>query len=371
MKVNCLRESMLAAFHVCATVAPSRSPKPILQNVRLDATASGAIMMATDLEVGIRIDVDGVETVQPGSAVLPVERFGLILRESSDEKLYIESDAQGTVIRGTHSEFRLPGGNPDEFPVVAQFSEERFHELPAKLLRELIRRTIFATDTESTRYALGGVLFEFTKDRITAVGTDGRRLAKMEGPGQAVNGHSSGDTMTIVPTRSLTLIERALTEPDSQVHITARPNDVLIKSDRVTIYSRLVEGRFPKWRDVLPKREKAIRMDMTVGPMYSAHRQASVVTDKESRGIDFTFGEGTLVLSGLTAEVGQSRVEMPISYNGTPIKVTLDNRFVADFFRVLEPDRVFTLEIETPETAALFLTDDGYAYVVMPLSRER
>jgi DNA polymerase-3 subunit beta len=85
-------------------------------------------------------------------------------------------------VRGDRSRFNLPGGDPAEFPAVATFGEAKFHEVPARLFRELIRRTIFATDTESSRYALGGVLLEMDENKITAVGTDGRRLAKMEGP---------------------------------------------------------------------------------------------------------------------------------------------------------------------------------------------
>ena len=120
-------------------------------------------------------------------------RFGSILRESSDERLRIETDAQATIVRGERSEFRLPAENPHEFPAVADFTETKYHQFPARLLKELIRRTAFATDNESSRYALGGVLLEFAADKITGVGTDGRRLAKMEVPAQSVGGHSSGD----------------------------------------------------------------------------------------------------------------------------------------------------------------------------------
>ena len=100
--------------------------------------------------------------------------------------------------------------------------------MPARLFRELIRRTIFATDNESSRYALGGVLLEMADDKITGVGTDGRRLAKMEGPAKSVGGHRTGDSMTIVPTKAMQLIERALTDADAEIQIAARANEVLV-----------------------------------------------------------------------------------------------------------------------------------------------
>ncbi len=370
MKLTCDRERLLAAFATAATVVPTRSPKEILRNIKLDVTAAGAVLSATDMEIGIRIELDGVEVAQEGSALLPVQRFGSILRESSDDKLLIESDERATQVKGERSRFKLPSANPIEFPGISVFESDAFHELPARLLKELIRRTLFATDTESSRYALGGVLLEMEAERIIAVGTDGRRLAKMEGPAHATGGHATGDSNIIVPTRSMQLIERALSDADAEVQLSARGNDILIRSPRATIYSRLVEGRFPKWRDVFPQRRDAISIAITVGPMYSALRQASIVTDQESRGIDFTFGDGSLVLSGSTAEVGESHVEFPIPYDGDPIPVTLDHRFVEDFLRVLNADQVFTVEIKDSESAAVFSTDDGYAYVVMPLARD-
>lgn len=371
MKITCNRGSFLAAFQTAATVAPTRSPKPILQNVKLEAAQDSAILTATDLEVGIRIEVQGIEVEAPGSVILPVTRFGSILRESTDEKLSLQADSQGAVVKGERSEFKFPSENPDEFPVVASFDEKKFHEVPARLFKELVRRTLFATDTESSRYALGGVLLEMEADKVIAVGTDGRRLAKMEGPAMSVDGHTTGDATTIVPTRSMQLIERALSDSDAEIQVAARANDILVKSPRTVIYSRLVEGRFPKWREVFPQRQNAVQIDLTVGPIYAALRQAAVVASEESRGIDLTFGNGSLVFSGSTAEVGQSRVELPIPYDGEAIDITLDHRFLADFLKVLDAEKTFTMEIESTETAALCFTDDGYGYVIMPLSRDR
>lgn len=371
MKFTCEREKMLSVFQIAASVAPSRSPKTILQNVLLIVTEQGATMMATDMEVGVRIDVPGIEIETPGRGVLPVARFGSILRESVDAKLVVQAESSGTMIRGERSEFNLPGEDPDEFPEVTEFDATKYHEVPARLMRELIRRTLFATDTESGRYALGGILLEFEADKIIGVGTDGRRLAKMEGPAKSVGEHEKLESPTIVPARSMQLIERALTDGDGEVLVSARTNDVLLKGARGTIFSRLVEGRFPKWRDVFPRRREAVQIEMTVGPLYSAVRQAAIVASDESRGIDFAFGDGALVLSGQTAEVGQSRVQLPIAYDGPSITLTLDHRYVADFLKVLDAEKAFTLEIENAESAALLTTDDGYGYVIMPLARDR
>ncbi len=371
MKITCEREPLLTAFQTAASVAPSRSPKPILQNVKLTVSGKESKILATDTEVGIRLDVAGIEASAPGEVILSVARFGPILRESTDEKLTIESDGNLVVVKGGRSEFKLPAENPDEFPDMPEFSEESYHEVPARLMKELIRRTLFATDTESSRYALGGVLLDFAESKVTAVGTDGRRLAKMEGPAQSVNGHlSTNSSMTIVPGRAMQLIERALSDADAEIKVAARSNDLLLQSPRATISSRLVEGRFPKWQEVLVERPDAVRIEISVGPLYSAIRQAAIVTSEESRGVDFVFGDGSLVMSSSTADVGQSRIEIPIAYAGEPIAISLDHRYVSDFLKVLDLQKTVTLAVKDDDHPAEFNTDDGYTYVVMPMSRD-
>lgn len=370
MKVTCQRDKLLSAFQTASAVAPARSTKPILQNVKFEV-GQQATLVATDLEVGVRVQVPGVEVNAAGSAVLPTARFSSILRESQVETLSIESDGQGTIVRGERLEFRLPSENPDEYPAVMGFEETSYHELPARLLREMIRRTVFATDNESTRYALGGVLLEMGDDHIVAVGTDGRRLAMMKGPAQSVGGHKPGDGSTIVPTKAMHLIERALADSDAEIRVAARGNFVLVHSEHTTVYSRLVEGRFPKWREVFPQRTDATRVQLAVSPLHSAVRQAAIVTSEESRGIDFTFSSGQLLLAARSAQAGQSRVELPIAYDGPSLSITLDPRYLIEFLKVLDPEKNFALELKDAESAAVCSTDDGYGYVIMPLARER
>jgi len=144
MKVKCDRAKLLEALQTAASVVPQRSPKPVLQNVKLEVTQDTATLMATDLEIGIRIVVPGVDVEVPGSALLPLSRFMPILRESPDETLALEADPQGTIVRGDRSEFNLAGANPDEYPSVASFTESSYHELPARFLKEVIRRTALA-----------------------------------------------------------------------------------------------------------------------------------------------------------------------------------------------------------------------------------
>jgi DNA polymerase III subunit beta len=371
MRVQCDREKLLRAFTMAASVAPTRSPKPILQNVKMVAGPDGVTLMGTDLEVGIRVDVSGVDVEGEGSAVLPVVRVGMILRETNDEKLLIESDGQRIKIEGRQSKFQLPVQDPVEFPNVSGFNEEQYVEMPAAFFRALVQRTIFATDMESSRYALGGVLLEFGEDEIVAVSTDGRRLTRQIGPVKTVHGKAANEGTTIVPTKAMHLIERALADNEDEIRLVARENEVLLKSQRTTIYARLVEGRYPNWRGVFPRNDDAVKIEMVVGPFHAAVRQAAIVTDDNRRAVEFTFGDGRLSLSGHGAELGESHVEIPITYDGPDVVVRLDPRYVNEFLRVLAADQTITVELKDAETAVICNTTDGYSYVVMPLTRNQ
>ena len=131
MKIHCDRARFLEAFQIVASVAPSRSPKVVLQNVKLEVDESSVVLSATDMEVGIRYGVEGVEVETVGSTLLPVGRFSSILREAPDDKLEIEVTAKGVRVHGQRSNFLLPAANPDEFPNVASFNDESYHEVPA------------------------------------------------------------------------------------------------------------------------------------------------------------------------------------------------------------------------------------------------
>jgi len=371
MKIVSNREKLLDAFQVVGPVAPIRSPKTILQNVKLEVDNSGSTLMATDLEAGIRFEVDGVDVESPGAVILPVVRFGAILRECTDDAFRMETDGQKTTVRGDRSQFNLPVTNPGDFPPVPQFDESSYYVVPARLLKELIRRTLFATDNESSRYALGGIKLESSGEVLTSVGTDGRRLAKMEGPVQIVGEPAPFGEATIVPARAMQLIERTVMDDDGEVQLAVRQNELLVKTPRATIFSRLLEGRFPAWRDVFPQRTESAKIELTVGPFAAAVRQAAIVTSEESRGVNFTFGDGTVELAGRSADVGNSHIEMPIGYTGDPIDITLDPRYLNDFLKVLDPDRTFTIDLVDSDAAAVCYTDDGYGYVVMPLARDR
>lgn len=370
MKSLCNREGMIAAFAMVGGVAPMRSPKPILQNLKLVADSTGSTLMATDLELGIRYLVSGVRVDEPGSAILPTTRVQQLLRLSTEADLAIDSDSEKVEIRGMRGKWQFSAEDPELFPEVPVFSPKSYYVLTSADLRKLIRRTSFATDLESTRYALGGVLVEFQDDAISMVGTDGRRLARMTVAARPHGEYTKPEGfMPVIPVKALKLIERNLSDDDSPVHLAiADGNSALVRTERAIIYSRLVEGRFPRYQDVFPSQFE-VRVDVKAGELLRAVQQSMIVTSEESRAVEFAFGGGELKLTSKSS-LGDSLLAVPISYDEKPMQISFDPRYLVEALQVLDENANVSIDMVNPKTAALFRTDDGYDYVVMPLSRE-
>ncbi len=370
MQLTCDRALFSSAFQTAASAVPVRTPKDVLRNVYMHVSSSGVELVGTDQEVAIRFSVDGVTTTSTGEALLPTARVSSILRELQDDQFDINVEEQSLTLKAAGSQFRLSSEDPRDFPPVPEFNDSDYFRIPASVFRQIIRRTSFATDVESTRYALGGLLLEFEDGKVTVAATDSRRLAVATAACECEGSPKAPEKTTVVPTRAMALLERSIDADAEFVDVAVHENEVLMRTGRCIIYSRLVEGRFPKYQDVIPD-SGSVSIPLTASPFHAAVRQAQIVTDEESRGVDFVFADALMTLSSRAQDVGESKVELPIEFDHEEIRITFDPRYVADFLKVLPPETLVDLQLTSAEHAAVFRVDDSYTYVIMPLSQNR
>jgi DNA polymerase-3 subunit beta len=369
VKIKFNRSLLFAAFNVAAAATPGRTPKDILRNVLLSVTKDGVELIATDQEIGVRVIVEGAETTSRGEALLPTAKILSILRELTDESLELEVDETAIRIKAANGKFRLASEDPREFPPVPVFTDVNFFRVAAPVFRQMVRRTEFATDNESTRYALGGLLMEFTGDKLSLVATDSRRLSVTQTICERIGTPNEPTKSTVVPAKAMRMLERSTDGKAEHVDISVHDNNVTMRCGSVTVYSRLVEGRFPRYRDVIPTKSAHV-IPVSVGPFFSAVRQSQIVTDEENRGVDFMFNDGSMVIRSKAA-VGDSSVDLPIEYEGEKLLITFDPKYVCDFLKVCGAETLVELHLTDADTAAVFRVDDSYTYVIMPLSQDR
>jgi len=366
MRIHCRRDGLLPAFQSASIAVASRDQKPVLQTVKATAGPDRCTLQATNLELGIRLDFNSTIVDEPGEVLLPASRTLAIMRETPDEELTVEAKDNVCCVRGQSSEFELCTEDPMRFPDVPAFTADKYHEIKVGIIREMIRRTLFAVAAENTRYSLTGILWELDGASACLVGTDGRRLAVAQGATMAHGGHTANGQYHVVPAKAMHLLERNLHDPNEQLRVSLTKNEAFFKTDRVTIYTRLVEGRYPRYREVIPKKAN-LKVPLAVGPFFMALRQAAIMADEESRKVSLRFEKQKLTLQALGADTGRSRVELPIEYDGQAMEIAFDPRSLTDMLRILPQDSAIMLEMNDGKTPAVFQCGGDFTYVVVPL----
>jgi DNA polymerase-3 subunit beta len=371
MLITCPCKALRSAFLAAATFANKRHKvHDVLAFVRLKACQDGVVLQATNMDVGASVRVDGAEVRQQGEALVHAETFANLIKALDDGTISIEAGKDRVIVSADHGRWKLATRNAEEFPDAPLVRSQTNCVVPKSELQRVIERTVIATDETASRYAFGGVLFEIEAGKLIAVATDGRRLAKMEIA--SVAGDGALAAKPIIPAKALEPIASALSIASDEIRISSFENHVAFDSDRASFWALAMDGRFPQWRAVLPRRPDAARFTIPVGQVKSLLKQAALVLTNDYRGVDFRFSGSTLTLASASEVFGEARVELPVHYQGPPLAILMDHRFVLDFLEVLPEKTDATMEVEDEERAVLFSADEGaYEYVVMPMSRDK
>ena len=366
MKVICNRGALLEALTVAGNAVAARTPKPVLQCVKVSAADDKLTIAATDLEVAIRYSDAQVQIEQTGETLLPADKFRDIVRESVDDTLSIELIQEQAHIKGQDSHFKIFTQSPAEFPPVPDFEGQPDFELSGGHLRQLVNQTLFAAARESTRYAFNGVLVTAKGKKITFVATDGRRLAMASGDIPTAGKMSKEGLKAIVPAKALQLVDKVVDDPEDSVGFQLRDNQVIFHTPDCTLTSNLVEGQFPPYEDVIPK-DTDKKMTAATADFMSAIKRASLLTTEESKGVRMHFSKKGLVLTSRSPEAGEATVNFPCKFEGPEIEIGFNPQFLVDALRVVDADEI-TMEMSAPNRPGLVKAGANFLYVIMPVN---
>ena len=368
MLIHGRRDGLLSACQLVGAAAAGRTTKPILTQIKAVAEGETLSLMATDLEVGIRYSLHAIRVERPGEVILPTDRITKILRESGDLEVTIEADGQKLRVQTSTSEYEMATENPREFPDIPEPEGAAFHSIEAGQLRGLIRKVAFAAGKDNAKFAITGILWEVENGTVRMVATDTKRLALAVAPAEVSPDVEPGQSY-LVPTKAMSLLDRTLAEYDdaAKVGIALRQNDALFRLEKATIYTRLVEGRYPPYRDIIPKKHNA-RAGLIAEPFLSAVRQAAIMTDDDSKRVSFAFTNGRMTLQAQGATTGKSKVEARVEYEGPDLTIHFDPQYLTEMLRILGGEDTLTLDLVDHQRPAVFRQGDAYVYLVMPLS---
>jgi DNA polymerase-3 subunit beta len=372
MKVICNRGALLEALNVASVVVQARTPKPVLQCVKLTAADDRLTIAATDMEVAIRYSDSQVQIEQPGETLVPADKFRDIVRECVDDTLAIEvgeeKDSVGGTfanIRGQDSHFKIFTQKAAEFPPIPDFEGVADFELPGSQVKNLIGQTLCAAAREVGRYNFNGVLTVAGNKKIEMISTDGRRLAKAVGP-LATEKLPKEGAKVIIPTKALSLIEKLIDDPEEMVGFQVRENRVIFHTSNATLTTNLIEGSFPPYEDVIPK-DTDKKMTAATADFLSAVRRASLLTTEESRGVKMHFSKKGLVLTSRSPEAGEATVNFACKFDGSDIEIGFNPAFLVEALKVVDNDEI-SLEMTAPNRPGLLRGGPNFLCVVMPVN---
>ncbi len=362
MRVIAQTAALTEALNLAGSVVTGRTPKPVLECVKLIAADGVLTVLATDLEAGCRFRMTQVEVVEPGEALVPASRLSAIVRESMEETLTIESAKEICTITGSGSRFKIYGFDPAEFPPVADFTAEPDAEVAADVLTGMINMTLFATAKEHSRYAISGVLWEITGKKLQLVATDGRRLAMTKG---SLPNAAGREVSAIVPTKLMSLIHRVAGGTEQALAIRVADNQILVRSANAVLVGNLVQGTFPNYTDVVPK-DLTQKATVDTGMFLHRVRQAALLTNEESKGVRLSFADQTLTMTSRAPETGEAEVSAAIEFEGEAMSIGFNPAYLADALKVAKSEKV-TVEMAGPNKPGLIKSGGDFLYVLMPV----
>ena len=369
MKFQIATEELVRALARVQGIVERRSTNPIIANVLLEATAQGLTVTATDTQVGLTADYPA-EVTSTGRITCTARPLFEIVRAMPVDTIEIALEGESLKVSGGSSSFDLRVLPADEFPPVPLFEGEPSFSIKGSDLRELIELTAFAISTDETRTGLNGAHLEIEDGdlgrRLLMVATDGHRLSLA---GRPVEGGEELSTL-LVARKGLMELKRALESNDSDVQARREGSQLLFRWGKTTFVTRLLEGQFPDFRQVIPKswqRRVAIRRDA----LLSALKRVSVLAPEKSNAVRIELEPGGVVLQSRHTELGSARIPVEAEVEGKELHLGFNARYFRDVLSVV-PRNELSIEIGDSLSPTLVRTvgDESVLFVVMPMRLE-
>lgn len=361
MKFKITKASLIEGLQRVQNVVGTRSTLPILANTLLTAEEKKLWLTTTDLDVTIRCAVEA-EVQKGGTTTMPVKRLSGIARELPDKAIEFEIDEKDVVtLKCESSFFKIIGLKGDEFPPMPKMESKYAYHLDQGVFKEMLRKTSYAASTDETRYVLNGVLLNFKGNKLAMVATDGRRLALVE---QEVEFPKEAETSIIVPTKAVNELLHNLGD-EGELKIRATAAQIMFEFGDVQICSKLIEGTYPNFRQVIPaKCDERITVERE--SLLTALRRVALLTTDKSNATKLTFGKNKIVISTITPDVGEARETVPVKYTGKEITVAFNPEYMMDPLKSLSNDEIY-VELTDDLSPGVIKCDIPFLYVLMPM----
>ncbi len=362
MKLTVATAMLSEALRKVLSVVSTRSTIPVLGNVLLVGKENRLTLTTTDLEVSISTTIDAT-IEREGETTLPAKKFGQIVNSLPGGDVTLDTaDDLTTQITCGPAAFKVMGLDATEFPKETEFSEERKLTLSSIEFGKTLRKISYSVSTDQTRYVLNGILLSMRDGNCISVATDGRRLALVEKLLEDADAANDGDA--ILPIKVVHELERLLDE-EGDVVIRLSEARASFEVNNTVIVSKLVEGNYPNYRQVIPASFKN-SVILPREKFLEVLNRVSVVVSDSSASVKMALGTDELVLSASSTEIGEASEPLEVSFQGDPVNIAFNPQFLRDPLKQLECDEM-TIRFNDEFKPVVLLGDEGFLYVIMPM----
>lgn len=360
MKIKVEKNILLAGIQKIQNVITPKATLPILSHFLIETQQDKIKLTATDLDIGINC-VLPVDIQEQGAITVPAKRFSDIIKELPGDMVNISTKKNNSVTIETNScQFKILGLGREDFPRLPEFKEIEAVKIKQPVLKRMFSLTSFAVSFDETRYILNGILFKINKNSLTLVATDGKRLALAK---DKIETQQDKVVQVIIPIKAVQELSRLLQE-EGEVSVLFGNNQVLFDLGSVLLISRLIEGEFPDYQQVIPAQsENKIKVGRE--DFLLAIKRAALLTTPDYQAVKLEVFKNKLVVSKSTPDIGESKEEIAAEYTGRELLIGFNPYYLIDALKNLSDEKVELELTDSEKPGAIRLGD--YTYIVLPM----
>lgn len=369
MKITVQKDELQKKLSDIQNIVEKKNTMPILNHFLLSAEAKEAFITATDLETAFKEPIK-LDIAQEGKICIPAKKLFEIVREMEEDVTIESADSLWIKVRSGNSNFRLAVLSAEEFPIwpsLVKESDKKIEELEisAALLLDMIDKSIYAAGESDTRYVLNGLLLHIKPEgTLTVVGTDGHRLAVSE---KTINAKQKEEKKLIISRKAVAELRRFLSDESKIVNMILGKNHILFKINEIQFLTRLIDGTYPNYEQVLPtQNEKILIVDRSL--LTKSLRRVSIMSKERSNAVKIAISANNMVISASNPDLGEATEELSVNYNGDAITVAFNARYILDALNVMSAEMVI-FKLNEPLSPAMIMEEGGedYKCVIMPM----
>lgn len=366
MHLVCLQKDLRFALDIVSLAVSPSNTLPVLNNILLKAKDKKLYFSATNLEIAINFSIPA-EVKNEGSITVPAKLITSYTAFLEDEDVEMKAEAGITLsIKSKSSQTKIKGISPEEFPLIPKMDKEAALEIKAKDLAQAIDHTVFSAAISTTRPVLAGVYIEAEKNTLKLVATDSFRLAEKK---TNLAKKTEAAINCIVPVRTLLELGRILSAKyeDEIVEINISKNQILFVVDGVELISRLIEGKFPDYKKIIPKATRT-KLETPVSHLALATKRVSLFAKENNNSIKLAAtNDGKLHISTEETSIGEEKAEVDARVEGENNKVALNSQYLLDVLAHLKEDVSIEMDEKLTPIVVRPTKKDDYLYIIMPL----